>query len=178
MRQAEISRRAGALRAALLSTALLGACCVSIAQASAADTAPVGVVRGAVDASAGAGQIRSLLERELAPSGKGARIGAIVRSGGATFDFKALETGTAVIEWFRVPAGAKLSRKSKPQPVLVGSGLLTFSKPGTRKMAIRLSSEGRQLLQKSKTVRLTALGNFTAKGRPAVGARKTFVLAR
>jgi hypothetical protein len=152
-----------ALRTVLILTAVAGASCASVALASAPS----------------ANQIKNLLARELTPPGKGVGIASILKRGGVTYNFKALAAGTAIIEWFDVPPGARLSGKRKPQPVLVASGEASFSAAGTRKMAIALMSpEGSQVLRKGRSVKLTALGNFTTKRGKTVSARKTFVLTR
>ncbi|HEY4894631.1 MAG TPA: hypothetical protein VII01_00945, partial [Solirubrobacteraceae bacterium] len=44
-------------------------------------------------------QIATLLRRELTPSGKAAKIAALLKSGVFSISFRALEAGTAVIGW-------------------------------------------------------------------------------
>jgi hypothetical protein len=56
----------------------------------------------------------------LIPSGKTAKIAALLKSGVFSLEFKAIEAGKATIDWYEVPPGAKLA-KSKAKPVLVAA---------------------------------------------------------
>ncbi len=150
-----------ALRTALALTALVGTLCASVAQASGPTVS----------------QVRSLLERELTPS-KIPGITPLLKRGRVAYPFKALEAGTAVIEWFYVPPGARLS-KGKVQPEIVASGMATFSAPGMKKMAVVLTTpEGTFVLKGREAVKLTALGGFTTKRGKTISARKAFVVRR
>jgi hypothetical protein len=123
-------------------------------------------------------QIAALLARELTPSGKAAKIAALLKSGGFTVVFRALGAGTAVIDWYEVPAGAKLAKKVKPKPVLVGVGQHTFPTAETATIKIKLTSAGKNLLKHAKTLKLTAKGTFTPTGKAQVSATKVFVLLK
>jgi streptogramin lyase len=123
-------------------------------------------------------QIAALLRRELVPAGKKARIATLLRLGGFTLTFKAPEAGKAVIDWYWLPPGAKLSRKSKAKPILVASGGMTFLAAGTRKMKINLTATGKRLLKNTTIVKLTAKGTFTPAGETPVTVTKGFVLKR
>lgn len=122
-----------------------------------------------------AAQIPVLLAGELTPSGKAAKIASLLKGGGFTLTFKALEAGTAVIDWYEVPSGAKLAEKPKPKPVLVAAGQRTFSAAGTAKIKIKLTSVGKRLLDHARKLRLTAKGTFTPTGKTPVTATKVFV---
>lgn len=123
-------------------------------------------------------QIAALLAGELTPSGKAARIAALLKRGGFAVLFRALEAGTAVIDWYELPAGATLAKKARPKPVLVGAGHQTISAPGTATIKIRLTPAGKRLLKHAKTLKLTAKGIFTPAGKTPVRATKVFVLKR
>lgn len=123
-------------------------------------------------------QIAALLVGQLTPAGTAARITALLKRGGFTVAFKALEAGTAVIDWYEVSPGAKLAKKTKPKPVLVGVGRLRFSAAGTAKIRIRLTVAGRRLLRHARQLRLTAKGTFTPTGKTPITAKRTFVLKR
>jgi hypothetical protein len=122
--------------------------------------------------------IPALLAGQLTPSGKKAKIAALLKSGGFTVAFKALEAGTVVINWYYLPPGAKLAKKAKPKPVLVASGKLTFSAAGTAKVKLKLTAAGKSLLKHAKKLKLTAKGTFTPTGKTPITASKTFVLKR
>jgi hypothetical protein len=138
---------------------------------------PGGGVLGSTTASVGATQIQALLRRQLTPTGKAAKIAALLKTGGLTVTFQAPEPGTVAIAWYQLPAGAKLSN-AKARPVLVASGQITFSKAGTLKIKLKLTAAGRRLLKHSKRLKLTASGKFTPPGETAVTATKVFVLRR
>ncbi len=128
--------------------------------------------------SVSSAQIAALLAGQLAPTGRSARIAALLSRGGFTASFRAPEPGTAVIDWYEVPAGAKLAKNTKPKPVLVGAGRLRFSAAGTAKIRIRLTVAGKRLLRHARQLRLTARGTFTPIGKTPVTATRTFLLRR
>jgi hypothetical protein len=121
-------------------------------------------------------QITALLAVGLTPSGNTAKIAALQKSSGFTFVFRALEAGTAVIDWYQVPAGARLAAKRKP--VLVAAGQRAFSEAGTGKITVKLTSAGKMLLKRAKQLKLTAKGTFTPTGTTPVTVLKSFVLKR
>jgi len=122
-------------------------------------------------------QIAASLGQQLIPSGKAAKIAALFKDDGITMTFRALEGGTLVIQWYELPAGAKLSKKAKP--VLVASGQAAFSTAGTGKLKVRLTVAGKRLLEHAKRVRLTVKGVFTPQsGNVVSAARQLVVTAR
>jgi hypothetical protein len=123
-------------------------------------------------------QIAALLAGELTPSGKTAKIAALLKRGGFSLAFKALEPGAAVIDWYQVPPGAKLAKKTKRKPVLVAAGRRTFSAATTTTIKINLTSTGKRLLKHAKRLKLTAKGTFTPTGSAAITKTKVFVLKR
>jgi hypothetical protein len=106
-------------------------------------------------------QIAASLGAQLVPSGKSATIGALLKHDGLAMPFTALEAGTLVVQWYQVPAGAKLAKRSAPKPVLVASGQMTFLGAGTAKVKIRLTAVGKRLLEHAERIKLTARGTFT-----------------
>jgi hypothetical protein len=123
-------------------------------------------------------QIAALLGQQLIPSGKAAKIGALLKAGGLTMPFKALEAGTFTVGWYEVPAGAKMAKHITAKPVLVASGQMTFTGAGTGKIKVRLTAEGQKLLKHAKRFRLTAKGMFNTHTKEAVATTKTFTLLR
>ena len=113
-------------------------------------------------------QIVRLLEQQLMPSGAAAKLGALLKNGGLTMSFKALEAGTLTIGWYEVPPGARLASKTKAKPVLVASGQASFLAAGTSKVKISLTAAGRKLLKHAKQLKLTAKGVFTTSGKTPV----------
>ena len=127
-------------------------------------------------ASVSAAQIAALLGQQLIPSGKAAKIATLLKSGGLKMSFKALEAGTLSVQWYEIPAGAKLAKKVKAKPVLVASGQMTFPAAGTKTLRIRLTAAGRKLFKHTKSLKLTAKGIFTATGQTPVDQAVSFAL--
>jgi hypothetical protein len=110
------------------------------------------------------------------PSGKGAKIAALLKSGGYMLPLTALEAGTVVVRWYLVPHGAKLARQTKAKPILVASGKLAFSGAGKGGIKLKLTAVGERLLRHAKRLKLTAKGTFTPRGGAAVSVAKKFVV--
>lgn len=122
-------------------------------------------------------QIVVALRAAISPGGKPSHITKILKAGGYTYAFRALEAGAAEIDWFEVPPGAHVARRT-PKPVLVARGRLSFSKAGTGKLKVKLTRAGRSLLKRAKHIRLTAKGSFTPTGARAASTIKAFSLRR
>lgn len=121
-------------------------------------------------------EIAALLGAEIVPHGKAVAIAAGVKASGFSLAFEALEAGTAVVAWYQLPAGAKLAGNSKAKPVEVAVGQATFSSASVTRLKLKLTSAGRVLLKKHKSLKLTARGVFTPSGGTAVTALKVFTL--
>ena len=149
-----------------------------------------GKVRVAVTASNGAGSatatsalagpigpssgaIKSALGKALSPSGKLAKIAAILKHKGFTLSFKAPSGGALTISWYLVPKGAHLSAA---KPVLVAKGRASSGKAGTVKITVKLTSGGKKLLKHSHKLKLTAKGSFKLTGGATVSTSKSFTL--
>lgn len=133
---------------------------------------------GNTTATISSAQIAALLTSQLIPSGKAATIPALLKSGGLTMNFTALEAGTASVSWYEVPAGAKLAKKRKAKPVLVASGQISFSAAGTGKIKVGLTAAGKRLLKHAKSFKVTAKGAFTTADKAPVSVTKTVLLRR
>jgi subtilisin-like proprotein convertase family protein len=121
-------------------------------------------------------QIAALLAGQLTPSGKAAKIAALLRRGECTAAFEALESGTAAIDWYAVPPGAQRARDTKAKPILIASGGRTFAAAGTATIKIKLTAVGKSVLKHAKRIKLTALSTFTPTGKAPITATRTFVL--
>lgn len=129
-------------------------------------------------ASISSAQVAALLGKELMPTGKAATIPALLRAGGLTMSFKALEAGTLSVQWYEVPSGATLATHSKAKAVLIASGQVSFTGAGIGKIKIRLSAQGKKLLRHGKTVKVEAKGVFRPRGGVAVDSVMWFVVTR
>lgn len=123
-------------------------------------------------------QIAALLLKEITPSGNAAKAAKIRKAGDYSLVFKALEAGTAVIDWYQVPTGAKLAKKSTPKPVLVASGHATFSTAGTATINLKLTAAGKRILRSKSRVKLTARCSFTPPGQPSITVAERFAIRR
>jgi hypothetical protein len=124
-------------------------------------------------------QIKAALLSSITPSGRKAKIPAILKAAGFTLSIKALEAGHATVSWYLAPKNAKLTpTKRKTRPILVASGRTSCPGAGIRHLKVSLTIKGRKLLAKSKAIKLTATGSFTATGGPTAIATKTFVISR
>lgn len=121
-------------------------------------------------------EIANLLGGEITPTGKAARIATLLKGGGYTIAFRAPEPGRAVIDWYQLPAGAKLARKAKP--ILVAAGQSAFPGAGIRKIKLKLTSAGKGLLKRQASLKLTAKGTFVPAGGAPIVVTKAFVLRR
>jgi Bacterial Ig domain len=147
---------------------------------SATDTwrqiAPPATITITVTASVTPVQIAALLARQIRPTGKAAKIGSLLKRGGFSFAFKALEAGTAVLNWYQLPPGAQPARKAKPKPVLIATGHRTFRAAGTATMNIKLTATGKRLLKHAKRLKVTARATFTPPHQHPIVANTTFTL--
>jgi Big-like domain-containing protein/concanavalin A-like lectin/glucanase superfamily protein/IPT/TIG domain-containing protein len=137
-----------------------------------------GGVPGSRIARAPAARIAALLAGQLTPSGSAARIAALVRRGGWAELFRAVEAGDVAIDWYELPPGATLARKTKARPVLVAAGRLTFSGAGAATLNVKLTRMGKWLLQRAKHIELAAKGTFTPPGMAPIVATRTFIIRR
>jgi hypothetical protein len=120
-------------------------------------------------------QLKALLSSLLAPRGKNAKIGALLKHRGYTVSFDSIAAGKLSISWYLVPRGARLAGA---KPVLVAAGVVSTRTRGASKLAIELTGKGRKLLKAGSPVRLTAKGVLAASGRPALSATRQFTLKR
>jgi hypothetical protein len=123
-------------------------------------------------------QIKSLLSTVLVPTGKPARIAAILRAGGYTSAVKALAAGREEIRWYLVPPGAHLTKGKAPKPVLVATGQLLFPRAGSGKLKVKLSAAGRHDLKRAQRITLSAKASFALTGKASVSVIKRFRLRR
>lgn len=119
-----------------------------------------------------AAQLRANLFRQLAPTGAAARIGAILHSGGYTFVFKPLMTGTVAITWYR-PAP-----RSGAKPTIIARGSADITDHRGKRVTVKLTAAGRRVLRGASRVTLKAKGTFTPILYAAVSASRTFTLTR
>jgi hypothetical protein len=124
------------------------------------------VTRARVDAS---------MLAALVPSGRAAKIAALLRRGGYATRFASPSTGGVVLSWYLVPNGAHLARGT-PTPTLVATGRASFSRAGSAQVMIRLTARGRQLLKHARRLKLTGKGTFSESGFASEVQRAVFTL--
>jgi Bacterial Ig-like domain (group 3) len=121
-------------------------------------------------------QIAALLGRQLVPTGKSARITTLLKDGGLTMSFTALEAGTLSVQWYDLPNGTKLAENAKAKPVLVASGRASFTGAATEKVKVRLTAAGKKLLKAAKRAKLEARGMFMPLEKAPVSQAERFAL--
>jgi large repetitive protein len=126
----------------------------------------------------GTGGVASFIASELAAPPKSFTILKLLKHGVYETRFKSPLPGTAVIDWYYLPPGAKIGKKSKHPPVLVATGKLVFSSAKTATMKIRLTAAGRRLLAREKRIKITQTCVFTPSGAAAVKVTGSFELKR
>jgi hypothetical protein len=124
-------------------------------------------------------ELAALIGGELIPSGRAAKIAALLKTGAYKERFKAPAAGTASIKWYYLPPGTKLGGKGRHAPVLVASGSARFSAAGVvATIKVRLTAVGRRLLSHAMQMRLTATCVFTSTGKAATTVSRKFELKR
>lgn len=121
-------------------------------------------------------QLTESLLRQLTPTGKALKLGTLLKHGGLTLPFTALEAGTVTVGWYQVPTGAKLAKHTKAKPVLVASGKTTFAGAGAGQIKLKLTAQGRQLLKRSRRLRLSAKAVFVPIGGNVIDVTKGVVV--
>jgi hypothetical protein len=113
------------------------------------------------------GEVRSALSKLLTPSGKLAKIPALLKAGGYTFAFKAPSAGKLTLTW---------TATVKHKKVKVGSASMSLKRQGTDKVKLKLSGAGRSLLKHSSHLALKVTTSFKASGRSVVTSTKNIKL--
>ncbi len=134
---------------------------------------------GAPGAPVSSAAILAVLRSGITPAGRAGRIAAILKAGGYALMFDAPESGTALVSWYLLPAGAHLaSARHARTPVLIASGRRSFSAAGAQRVLLKLTAAGKALLRHARRVKLTAKGTFTPTGGVAVTTMKAFTVGR
>ncbi len=127
-----------------------------------------------------AAELKAGLLSQLVPSGKNAKLSKVKKNKGYVQSFKTLEAGSLQLNWFFLPAGARVSttgkHKPKPKPVLFASGQAVFPSSTAKTISIKLTTKAVKMLKHRSSIKLTAKGAFTPRGGTAVSATKTFGL--
>ncbi len=123
-------------------------------------------------------QASARLLREITPSGRAAKLEALLKNRGVALHFSAPEAGSALLQWYELPAGAKLpsAARAKASAVLVASGRGTFKAAGMQAIELKLTVAGKRLLEHETRLKLSSLDTFTPAYGRAVSVSKTFVL--
>ncbi|MGB9185708.1 MAG: Ig-like domain repeat protein [Solirubrobacteraceae bacterium] len=124
---------------------------------------------GTPTAGPSSAQVTAALSTVLKPSGKAAKLKAILKAGGYSFSFLAPSAGKLVIEWFVTVKGKQ---------VLVAFASAGFHAAGKATVKLKLTSNGRKLLRGAKTVKIATTATFTPSGRTGSTSTKTSILTR
>jgi hypothetical protein len=113
-------------------------------------------------------QLEAVLLSALTPKGNNAKIAALLGRKGYAAKLHVLAAGQVTISWYAIPKTAHAKQ------VLVASGRVSFTRAGTTKITIKLTSKGRTLLAQSSELELGAKGTITATGQRAIAITKRF----
>jgi hypothetical protein len=113
---------------------------------------------------------------QIAPSGKGADLDGLAKSGAYVLSFKAAEAGTLAIDWYTAKPTAGAGKKAVP--VLVASGKSRLATAGTAKVTMKFTAAGKALLRRSRSLHLSARSTFTPTAGDPTTATRSFVLKR
>jgi hypothetical protein len=105
--------------------------------------------------------VESAISKLLTPTGKLAKIPALLKYGGYTFTFKAPSGGKATLSW---------TATVKHKKINVASASFSLKRKGTDKLKLKLSSAGRSLLKHSSHLTLHVTATFTPTGHSKVGS--------
>ena len=122
-------------------------------------------------------RIRSQVFSQLAPSGSGARIRALLKNAGYSFSFKPPVSGSLVIAWYLGPQAAQ-ANATATRPTLIAHGSADFFTGRPGKITIRLTTAGHKVLKRAPMLKLTAKGTFTPILYAGVSTTRTFTLTR
>jgi hypothetical protein len=136
-----------------------------------------GASGGSSSGGASQAQLTALLQRLLVPRGRGAKISALLRSGGYALRFSAPLAGRLSISWYYLPKRAHLP-SAKPKPTLVATMAVTFHRAASAKIKVALTAKGRKLLGHPRHIKLTARGAFAPSASAPVVVLRTFTLSR
>jgi hypothetical protein len=124
-------------------------------------------------------EIRGLLLATIVPKGKADSIKAILKAGGAVLTVTALEPGVEKISWYFLPPGAHVARAHHhAKPVLVATGRISFSAPGSAHLKLKLTKAGKRLLRHARRMKLTAKGTFRPTNQGGASVNRKFKLKR
>ena len=121
-------------------------------------------------------QFSASLRSQLIPKGSAARLARLAKRGSYSYLFRSLAAGKLTIGWYFLPKGAHLSRRVKP--VLFASAQLVFNRGEGRHLMIRLTKQGRRLIGRRTSLKLSAKGSFTPSGEKPLVAIAAFTLKR
>lgn len=125
-----------------------------------------------------AAEIKASLLAQIKPHGPSSRKARLLHKGKYVLSFSPPSAGTLLIQWYYLPHGAVLTRKTH-KPILVASGKASFPSHAVREnVTIKITSKGKQLLKRGKKLKLTVRGTFTPTGGTSVSATKKATLKK
>jgi hypothetical protein len=122
-----------------------------------------------------AAQVTALL-KGLVPSGKSARIGALLKHGALSQTVQAPEAGSLSVQWFALPPGAHSAKKTKP--ILVASGHMVFASAANGTIRVKLTAAGKRVFKTAQRLKLTVKESFDPVGGAAVSTTLAVVVRR
>jgi hypothetical protein len=103
-------------------------------------------------------QILAALRKQLARAQHRARLSSLRKKGYYAFTVSVPAAGTLELVWYLAPANGQHS--SNARSVTVAAATTSFSRAATKTISLRLTSQGRRLLEHSNGLQLTLRGVF------------------
>jgi hypothetical protein len=104
----------------------------------------------------------------LEPSGRTATLASIRKEHGLTYDYAAVEPGTARVTWYGHAHG---------HAILIGSGRARAKAAGTLKLKLHLTADGSAALAADKSVNVVDAASFSPSAKqPQQHLAQTFTL--
>ena len=120
--------------------------------------------------------ISSLLAGLLNPTGRRARIAALLRNDGYTLRLDALEPGTASVDWYYLPHDRSASKRGGQGAVVVAKAHRTYASANAANLKLELTRAGRKLLRHARRLAVTAKATFSPVGQAQITVSKTILL--
>jgi hypothetical protein len=139
------------------------------APSSSAGTGAVTSLPPSGSTGSSAARVKAALSSLLKPSGKTARIKAILKAGGYSFAFAAPTPGRLVADWY-------MTHDHKRVLIARANTRLRSANRGT--VTVKLTREGRKLLKQLRSAKITITATFTPTGTVATSRTGTAALKR
>jgi hypothetical protein len=117
----------------------------------------------------------AMLHGHLAPPDRPATIASILRNGDYSSPFQAISAGRLTITWYQ-PAERRRHTNGPDRSRIAAAGVTRLNHPGSTRITVKLTRQGKALLRQTNRVSLIARGVFVAPQARAVTVTQKFTL--